>query len=180
MNVIHDSFFLSEYQVLNLFICGIGTVGGSLVEQIRCQQQKLMMENGLKLHIVGIADADRAMFSREGFDLTDFRAELAEKGKPSTLETLRDEIIGMNIFNSVFVDCTASAAVASLYKDLLLHNVSVVAANKIAASSEYENYRELKQIARQRGVKYLLRRMWVQDFRLSIRSMTLSIAVTRY
>ena len=155
LNVIHDSFFLSEYQVLNLFICGIGTVGGSLVEQIRCQQQKLMMENGLKLHIVGIADADRAMFSREGFDLTDFRAELAEKGKPSTLETLRDEIINMNIFNSVFVDCTASAAVASLYKDLLLHNVSVVAANKIAASSEYENYRELKQIARQRGVKYL-------------------------
>ena len=155
LNVIHDSFFLSEYQVLNLFICGIGTVGGSLVEQIRCQQQKLMMENGLKLHIVGIADADRAMFSREGFDLTDFRAELAEKGKPSTLETLRDEIIGMNIFNSVFVDCTASVAVASLYKDLLLHNVSVVAANKIAASSEYENYRELKQIARQRGVKYL-------------------------
>ncbi len=61
----------------------------------------------------------------------------------------------MNIFNSVFVDCTASAGVASLYKDLLLHNVSVVAANKIAASSEYENYRELKQIARQRGVKYL-------------------------
>lgn len=61
----------------------------------------------------------------------------------------------MNIFNSVFVDCTASAGVASLYKDLLMHNVSVVAANKIAASSEYENYRELKQIARQRGVKYL-------------------------
>ena len=61
-------------------------------------------------------------------------AELAEKGKPSTLETLRDEIIGMNIFNSVFVDCTASAAVASLYKDLLLHNVSVVAANWQPAS----------------------------------------------
>ena len=155
LNVIHDSFFLSEYQVLNLFICGIGTVGGSLIEQIRCQQQKLMVENGLKLHIVGIADAVHAMFCRDGFELTDFRKELAEKGKPSTLETLRDEIINMNIFNSVFVDCTASAAVASLYKDLLMHNVSVVAANKIAASSEYENYRELKQIARQRGVKYL-------------------------
>ena len=155
LNVIHDSFFLSEYQVLNLFICGIGTVGGSLVEQIRSQQQKLKMENGLKLHIVGIADADRAMFNRSGFDLANYQQELKENGKPSTLETLRDEIIGMNIFNSVFVDCTASAGVASLYKDLLQHNVSVVAANKIAASSEYDNYRELKQIARQRGVKYL-------------------------
>ena len=86
-----------------------------------------------------------------------FREELQEKGKDSSPgNALRDEIIGMNIFNSVFVDCTASAGVASLYKDFLLHNVSVVAANKIAASSEYENYRELKQIARQRGVKYLV------------------------
>ena len=155
LNVIHDSFFLSEYQVLNLFICGVGTVGGSLVEQIRCQQQKLMMENGLKLHVVGIIDAAKAMFSREGFDLSNFRQELLEKGKDSSLQTIRDEIIGMNIFNSVFVDCTASADIASLYKDFLQHNISVVAANKIAASSAYENYRELKTIARQRGVKYL-------------------------
>jgi aspartokinase/homoserine dehydrogenase 1 len=155
LNVIHDSFFLSEYQVLNLFICGVGTVGGSLIEQIHSQRQKLMQENGLQLNVVGIADASKAIFSREGFDLGRFREELAEKGKESSLDTLRNEIIGMNIFNSVFVDCTASAGVASLYKDLLMHNVSVVAANKIAASSEYENYRELKQIARQRGVKYL-------------------------
>ena len=155
LNVIHDSFFLSEYQVLNLFICGVGTVGGSLIEQIHSQRQRLMQENGLQLNVVGIADASKAMFGREGFDLGRFREELAEKGKESSLDTLRDEIIGMNIFNSVFVDCTASAGVASLYKDLLMHNVSVVAANKIAASSEYENYRELKQIARQRGVKYL-------------------------
>ena len=155
LNVIHDSFFLSEYQVLNLFICGVGTVGGSLVEQISCQQQKLMMENGLKLHVVGIIDAAKAMFSREGFDLSNFRQELLEKGKDSSLQTIRDEIIGMNIFNSVFVDCTASADIASLYKDFLQHNISVVAANKIAASSAYENYRELKTIARQRGVKYL-------------------------
>ncbi len=155
LNVIHDSFFLSEYQVFNLFICGIGTVGGSLIEQIYCQRQKLMHENGLQLNVVGIADAKRALFSREGIDLADYRNKLAQEGKANSLETLRDEIIRMNIFNSVFVDCTASAAVASLYKDLLLHNVSVVAANKIAASSAYENYRELKQIARQRGVKYL-------------------------
>ena len=155
LNVIHDSFFLSEYQVLNLFICGVGTVGGSLVEQIRQQQKKLIMENGLKLHVVGIIDATKAMFSRAGFDLGNYREELKEKGTDSSLDTIREEIIGMNIFNSVFVDCTASPDIASLYKDFLQHNISVVAANKIAASSAYENYRELKLIARQRGVKYL-------------------------
>ena len=155
LNVIHDSFFLSEYKVLNLFICGIGTVGGSLIEQIHSQRLKLMQENGLQLNVVGIADAKKALFTREGIDLANYREVLHEQGQPSTIETLKQEIIGMNIFNSVFVDCTANEGVASLYKDLLLHNVSVVAANKIAASSAYDNYRELKQIARQRGVKYL-------------------------
>lgn len=35
------------------------------------------------------------------------------------------------------------------------HNIAVVAANKIAASAEYDIYAELKYIARQRGVKFL-------------------------
>ena len=155
LNVIHDSFFLSEYQVLNLFICGTGTVGGSLIEQIRCQQQKLMQERGLKLKVVGIADGHRALFTRAGIDLAYYREEMEEKGIPSSAAVLHDEIIGMNIFNSVFVDCTASAEVASLYKEFLMHNISVVAANKIAASSDYSIYSELKQIARRRGVKFL-------------------------
>ena len=152
LNVIHDSFFLSEYQVLNLFICGTGTVGGSLIEQIRCQQQKLMQERGLKLKVVGIADGHRALFTRAGIDLASYREEMEEKGIPSSAAVLHDEIIGMNIFNSVFV---ASAEVASLYKEFLMHNISVVAANKIAASSDYSIYSELKQIARRRGVKFL-------------------------
>ena len=155
LNVIHDSFFLSEYQVLNLFICGTGTVGGSLIEQIRCQQQKLMQERGLKLKVVGIADGHRALFTRAGIDLASYREEMEEKGIPSSAAVLHDEIIGMNIFNSVFVDCTASAEVASLYKEFLMHNISVVAANKIAASSDYSIYSELKQIARRRGGKFL-------------------------
>ena len=155
LNVIHDSFFLSEYQVLNLFICGIGTVGNSLIEQIHSQQEKLMKERGLKLRVVGIANGHQAYFTRRGIDLENYRKELEEKGIPSSPQVLLDEIIGMNIFNSVFVDCTASPAIAGLYKDFLSHNISVVAANKIAASSEYEIYEELKQIARQRGVKFL-------------------------
>lgn len=155
LNVIHDSFFLSEYQVLNLFICGIGTVGGSLIEQIHSQQEKLKRERGLKLHVVGIANGHRAYFTRDGIDLCNYRQELEEKGIPSSPQVLHDEIIGMNIFNSVFVDCTASADIAGLYKNFLKHNISVVAANKIAASSEYDIYAELKHIARQRGVKFL-------------------------
>ena len=154
LNVIHDSFFLSEYQVLNLFICGVGTVGSSLIEQIRQQREKLMVERGLKLNVVGIASGHYAVFDRDGIDLTNYR-ETLKAGGESNLDRLKSEVIGMNIFNSVFVDCTASDDVATLYKDFLNHNISVVAANKVAASSQYENYKELKQTARQRGVKYL-------------------------
>ena len=155
LNVIHDSFFLSEYQVLNLFICGTGTVGDSLIQQLAGQQEKLMKERGLKLNVVGIANGHQALFDRDGLELSNYRQLLDEKGTASSPQIIRDEVIGMNIFNSVFVDCTANADVASLYKDLLNNNVSVVAANKIAASSSYANYTELKQIARNRGVKYL-------------------------
>lgn len=154
LNVIHDSFFLSEYQVLNLFICGVGTVGGSLIEQIANQKCQLMKERNLKLNVVGIASGHYAMFCREGLDLDNYKEELKKSG-PSNIERLKEEVIGMNIFNSVFVDCTASAEVASLYNDFFEHNISVVAANKVAASSSYENYLKLKNTARKRGVKFL-------------------------
>ena len=154
LNVIHDSFFLSEYQVLNLFICGVGTVGSSLLDQIRLQHDKLIKERGLKLNVVGIARGSKALFSREGIDLNNYKTAL-ENAPKSNIQILRNEVIDMNIFNSVFVDCTASDQVAGIYKDLLDHNISVVTANKIAASSDYSNYAELKNTARKRGVKFL-------------------------
>ncbi|MGM9690793.1 MAG: bifunctional aspartate kinase/homoserine dehydrogenase I [Bacteroidaceae bacterium] len=173
LNVIHDSFFLSEYQVLNVFLCGVGTVGGSLLEQIASQRQKLMKERNLQINVVGIASGHNAVFDRNGIDLEapllspqegktpcgEFSIqrlrEMLKQAPASNIKRLKEEVIGMNIFNSVFVDCTASAEVAGLYEDLLSNNISVVAANKVAASSDYDNYAKLKATARKRGVKYL-------------------------
>ena len=154
LNVLHDSFFLSEYKVLNLFICGVGTVGGNLISQIHSQYEELMRTRRLKLNVVGIASSKKAIFTRDGIDLGNYR-EALENSAPSSLEHLRDEVIGMNIFNSVFVDCTASGDVAGLYQTFLEHNISVVAANKVAASSDYASYAKLKETALRRGVKFL-------------------------
>jgi aspartokinase/homoserine dehydrogenase 1 len=155
LNVIHDSFFLSEYQELNVFLAGVGTVGGSLLEQIKHQQKKLMMEKGLKINVVGIANLDKALFNREGIDLQNYKKLLEEEGIDSSTENFKNEILLMNIFNSVLVDCTASPEIADIYRDMLANNISVVAANKIAASGDYDNYMNLKELARKRGVKYL-------------------------
>jgi aspartokinase/homoserine dehydrogenase 1 len=155
LNVIHDSFFLSEYQLLNIFIVGIGTVGGSLLNQIKKQQHKLMSQNGLKLNVVGIASSKKMLFSREGIDLENYADNLKKNGTDSSPEQICNEILKMNIFNSVFVDCTANSQISDLYQRMLENNISVVAANKIAASSSYEKYINLKETSRRRGVKFL-------------------------
>ena len=154
LNVLHDSFFLSEYNVLNVFICGIGTVGSKLIEQIRSQYEELKEHSRLKLNVVGIASSKNAILSRDGVDLDNYREQL-KLSEPSSPEKLRDRILKMNIFNSVFVDCTASREIAALYQSFLSQNISVVTANKIAASSAYENYEKLKSTALKRGVKFL-------------------------
>ena len=154
LNVLHDSFFLSEYKVLNLFICGIGTVGGNLIEQIRSQYDTLKETRQLKLNVVGIASSKKGIFTRDGIDLSTYREQLAQ-AEDSNIERLKEEVIGMNIFNSVFVDCTASAEVAALYQDFLDHNISVVTANKIAASGPYDAYALLKKTALKKGIKFL-------------------------
>ena len=171
LNVLHDSFFLSEYKVLNLFICGVGTVGSKLIEQIRSQYDELKEHSRLKLNVVGIANSKKAIFERDGIDLGHYKEKLkvlndgcsvvkdeqdSNTHHPTSItRLLREQVIGMNIFNSVFVDCTASKDISDLYQDFLEHNINIVTANKIAASSAFEAYSRLKQTAMERGVKFL-------------------------
>lgn len=154
LNVIHDSFFLSEHQELNIFLCGTGTVGGSLLQQIAAQRETLLHEHRLKLNLVGVCGRSRSAFDAAGIDPAHYEEAMARGGTGGVNEMV-EEILKMNIFNSVFVDCTASEEVASCYERLLSNNVAVVAANKVAASSSYENYSRLKHTARERGVKFL-------------------------
>ncbi|MDE6490960.1 MAG: aspartate kinase, partial [Muribaculaceae bacterium] len=155
ISVIHDSFFLSETQVLNLFIVGVGNVGRNLLDQLAKQQEILLRDKALSLRVVGIANSRRAVFDNNGLDLSAYSVLLDQSDIEASPDNIREEIIKMNMFNSVFVDCTASTEIAALYPDMLAHNINVVAANKIAASSDYQGYARLKQIARQRDVKFL-------------------------
>lgn len=155
LNVIHDSFFLSDTQVLNLFVVGIGNVGRNLLSQIHAQQDNLLENKSLKLRLVGIANSRKCVFDRDGIDTENYTQRLEDSPLEATTDNIRNGVIGMNIFNSVFVDCTSSPEIASIYADLLNHNINVVAANKIAASGKYEDYAKLKNITRKKDVKFL-------------------------
>lgn len=156
MNVLHDSFFLSENKVLNVFVCGVGTVGAQLLGQIEQQYNHLLQEQHLQLNVVGIANSRTAIFNPEGLELSTYKEELKRAEKKQEGFSIKQAALQMvNLYNSVFVDCTASAEVAGIYQTLLENNISVVTANKIAASSEYSHYLKLKQTALNRGVKFL-------------------------
>jgi aspartokinase/homoserine dehydrogenase 1 len=155
LNVVHESFFLSENVELNVFLMGIGTVGGNLLQQLQKQQEKLLKEKHLNIKLTGVANSRKMVFNRDGIDINSFRETLDKSDKTSSLQGFADGIKEMNIYNSVFVDCTASDVVATIYKDILQSNISIVTANKAAASSEYKNYAEIKKTAKQKGVKFL-------------------------
>lgn len=155
LNVIHDSFFLSDTQVLNLFIIGIGNIGCHLLRQLARQHDNLLRDKALELKVVGIANSKKAIFNRDGLELDAFRQQLDKKGNESTPLTLLENILNMNMFNSVVVDCTASEQIAEIYQPLLNGYINVVAANKYASSGNYRNYKKLKETARRKDVKYL-------------------------
>lgn len=155
LSVIHDSFFLSDRQVLHVYLAGIGKVGRSLLSQIRSQHDRLLSDKSLEIRVVGISNSRHCLFDASGIDLAEYQKLIDGSELVATPANILDGIVKMNLFNTVFVDCTASPDIADIYADLLEHNVNVVAANKIAASSAYANYRKLKDIARRRDVKFL-------------------------
>jgi bifunctional aspartokinase / homoserine dehydrogenase 1 len=154
LNVVHEGFFLTSYKELNLFLVGIGTVGGNFLQQLKQQQAKLFEQKRLNLKLVGIANSKKMLFERDGIDLDNYTSLLKNSEKASNLKEFVNSMIGMNMFNTVFVDCTANETLAGFYFHILDSNISIVAANKIAASSDYKNYKQLKDTAMKRGIKF--------------------------
>jgi bifunctional aspartokinase / homoserine dehydrogenase 1 len=154
LNVIHEGFFLSNYKELHLYIAGTGTVGRDLLAQIQNQRKILMHEHNLKINVAGIMNSRKMLVSEKSIDLQNYQSDL-DKGEASSHAKFLEKIASNNLRNSVFVDCTASQEVSLLYKDLFNIYVSVVTANKIACSSEYSNYKDLKIQARTKGVKFI-------------------------
>ncbi len=155
LNVLHESFFLSQKKTMNLFMIGIGNVGGTFINQIAKQQQYLMENENVDLRVVGIANSKKMYFFHEGIDLKSWKDDLDKKGEPMQADAFIRQMEFMNMRNSVFVDNTADAGIASLYHEVLKKSISVVTPNKIACSSEYDKYIELKATAREYKSKFL-------------------------
>ncbi len=155
LNVIHEGFFLSHHRDLHLYLVGAGTVGGNLLKQIMNQQEVLLREHHLKINVVGICRSRIMLLNPEGIDLIHYREEMEKQGEKADIELFIQKMKYLNLRNSVFIDCTANPNIAGTYIQVLNAFVSVVTANKIACSSDYALYSNLKRIAREKNVKFM-------------------------
>ncbi len=155
LNVLHENHFEGSNKVLNLFIVGVGNVGGTLVEQIKQQQQILQENSNIVVRVTGLANSRKMFLDPQGIDLDRWQEKVDVSNVVFDKDTLIDQISELNLRNAVFVDCTANYDIASVYKKALSNNINVVTANKIACSSDYELYQELKAICLKNNVKFL-------------------------
>ena len=154
INVLHEEFFETSYKQVNLFIIGTGNVGSKLIAQMQQQLSFLQQHMRLQVRIVALSNSRKMIFKEEGINLAQWKQQLDE-GVPASLENFTREIINRNLRNSIFVDITANDKVAGIYDQLLQKSISVVACNKVAASSLYNNYRKLKDLAREFNCQFL-------------------------
>jgi len=146
LNTLHEQFFESKTKQINVFITGVGNVGERLVEQIK-QQKKYLKDNlKIKLRVAGLSNSKHMIFNEDGIDLKNWKDQLAQ-GEKATLQGFFKNAKGLNLRNSIFVDVTANKDVANLYAQYLKESIGIVACNKIACSSEYSNYKELKHLS---------------------------------
>jgi aspartokinase/homoserine dehydrogenase 1 len=155
INVLHEEFFEATTKQVNLFVAGVGNVGSKLIEQLARQQQWLREKLRLNLRVVGLANSRQFVLAEEGsLDLDNWQAAL-EHGQPLDLQEMVTKLRARNLRNTVFVDVTASADVATIYASLLEKSMAVVACNKVACSSEYANYARLKSLVREFNTEFL-------------------------
>lgn len=154
LNVIHEGFFLSQYKDIHLYVVGVGTVGSSLYKQIKQQKKHLLEEHNINVKVVGICRSKKMVINANGIDLENY-LETVNKGIEANLDKFVDSISELNLRNSVFIDCTADKDVSNIYKKVLDSFASVVTANKVACSSEYTLYKDLKKTALKHNVKFM-------------------------
>jgi aspartokinase/homoserine dehydrogenase 1 len=154
LNSIHEAFFLSGTRSVNLFLVGLGLIGGTLLEQIARQREVLAEEYKIRINIAGVANSKAMIFDSGGVDPARART-LLEGGAPFNLAEFIGVMKAANLPNTAFCDCTASAEVAAGYEEILRASIPVVTPNKKANSGALDYYKRITAHSRDWGIPYL-------------------------
>jgi len=155
LNAVHEAFFLSDTKTLHLFIVGVGLIGGTLIKQIKSQAAYLKEKRGLEIRVAGLANSTKMYFDEDGVNLKYWKKYMDKKGENMSASRFVDTMKSLNLRNSIYLDNTANKDIPKQYAEILNASISVITPNKIATSSAYADYLELKGLARKRGVRFM-------------------------
>ncbi len=155
LNLIHDAFFLSDNKKLNVFLVGVGLIGGTLLNQIAEQKERLINEKHIDIRVIALANSTKMFFEEEGVDLTGWKSHLFDHGDNMDFTNFVDRMVDYNLANSIFIDCTANHHITDFYPRILENNISIATANKVAASAPYQEYKSLHNLALHHNVQFL-------------------------
>ncbi len=154
MNSVHDDMFLSPVKTLNVFCCGVGNIGATLLRQIAAHHEYLQGKRQVKLNLAGVCNSKKMLVDADGIPVEKWDVLFEEKAGPGSVEEIIESAVKLNLSNSVFVDNTGSPHVASLYSQLFEKSISVVACNKVGVSGSQDQYIQSREKARKYGVDY--------------------------
>lgn len=155
LNALHEAFFLSDTAFVNVFMVGVGLIGSTLLKQIKAHAEFLKKEHSLEVKVVGLANSKRMLFNENGIDLDNWRDQLSSSETSMKINNFVEKMKSMNLSSSIFVDNTANEQIAKHYNEVLDASISISTPNKIATSSAYEQYLQLKKTAKKRGILFL-------------------------
>lgn len=155
LNALHEAFFLSDTAFVNVFMVGVGLIGSTLLKQIKAHAEFLKKEHSLEVKVVGLANSKKMLFNENGIDLDNWRDQLSAAESKMKINDFVDKMKSMNLSSSIFVDNTANEQIAEHYNEILDASISISTPNKIATSSAYEQYLQLKKTAKKRGILFL-------------------------
>ncbi len=155
LNTLHDAFFLANVKTVNLFLIGVGLIGGKFLNLIQKQTQKLLDDYHLELKLAGVSNSKKFLIDEDGIAIDDWKERLLSEGESADINRFIKQMADLNLSNSIFIDCTASDEISETYSEVLQSSISIVTANKKANSSTLSKYEELQKLAFENNVAYL-------------------------
>lgn len=154
LSALHESFFLSDTKTLNLFVLGVGLIGGTLLQQIEKQTEKLLKDKSLRFRIVALGNSRKMLFDANGIEIDSYKTRLDSDGNKADLSGFVKRMLELNLPNSIFVDNTASKAPSEFYEEIIKHSISIVTPNKIANTLSQERYENLRRLSKANNARF--------------------------
>jgi len=135
-------------KTVNIFLAGVGAVGGTLLHQI-----EVLEHRDISLNIIGICNREKVKWRSNGESVSEL-SDTLYRSKLKNWDSILDTLAMLSDQNLIFVDATGSHEVAGLYETILNSGIHIVTPSKLANSKSQLYFDTLVDAAVSNGIQY--------------------------